>query len=461
VNIGLEVRSLDIQQPSLLNYSPDGQTLLIGTQFESRLVLWNLWDATTALLKGHTRPILYADFTADGNTAVSLDSFGNLLTWDTRRGDIVQILPGEQAWLNSAANELLTLDQVSRLEKSRLRRFDLTTFTELGSIALPTSALITAFSTDFRYVLLQSHNSSFITETSYRVVEVNSGAELDMQTFKASGENSSLTIEVRFIPNSSQALIFSREDTYSETGESTGTVNWWLWDFAAQTLEPYDTLMAAAPDALMFTGITADGTAADLVQPDPENYGSPQRLDLATGTPLPFEPSVTTIPGDATLYVFFEETGGTTTNLQLKEVGTDTIVETIRLEGQVYSGSVVIDPTQNQMVIAYNSGGGGGGQVSPALVFGTGASTSAFYLRDRATGSVIRDFGDNGYEVLGFVDNYTRLIAITNAGVVIYRHDNLASLIEWTCAERYIPALTDEERAFYRITSSTSLCEAR
>jgi sugar lactone lactonase YvrE len=454
---GREVRSLDILQPFRLNYSPDGQTLIIATMFESRIVLWHLADASTALLKGHERSILFADFTADGATAISLDSGGNLMTWDTRHRDIDHIVPGTEAWLNSAAEEVIVVD---RLDTLSLTRYDLKTYAERGRVAVAPSEYVAEFSEDFQYVLLQEQvqdedTGSMDGTLRYRVLDLkNSTALATIVLERPSGDASTtLTAAAHLIPGQARALVFRREDVWDDASASySGTAEWLLWDFIAGTLEPYAVLNTAAADAVALNAIGPAGQWVDIALPDPETYSKPQRLDLTTGAPLEFRPAApATIPGDDTLYAEVLEDGRSSSTLQLKAVATGEVVETITLEGSVYSPNVMIDPQQN---------GGGGGAISPSLGFFAGGSSSAFYLQDRSSGHILRDFGDDGLAVIGFAENYTRLIAVTVEGVVIYRQDTLESLVAWTCANRYITPLTELQQGFYRITATEGVCSA-
>jgi WD40 repeat protein len=459
---GSEIKSRTVNNPQKLQYSPDKRYLLITTNYSSQILLWDtLAENKITPLIGHEDTVLFAGFAAGSDRAVSLDNGGTLIEWDLQNRHQNAIYPTGDAWINAAANELFIMSGFLDDMPNELIRVSLETNAEMSRVALSETLDYTvAFSADFSQLIVEN------TETlSLQLMDVASGnilQEIPIEWTLPNADNQHMS--VRFLPDKPQALVFLNENQWIEPVAPAS--QWLLWDFGANSVEPYaplntEAITALSPNIWKFhpDGKSLYFFVGEFVDDQYEEFVI--RLDFATGTELErLETPSINFTGDGAKSITLENQDNGQQALYVRDVQTGDIQQTIKLDFAASYANLFDDTHLNRHLLSYRMETGFGGGISPTLSFGTGTAAYSVSLHDAASGRVIWDFGDEVWDAIGFDATFSQFVVYDNAGVAVYRNDSLEELIAWTCANRYVPQLTEEDKARFRITSTDSVCNA-
>jgi WD40 repeat protein len=467
---GAALNAPRVHAPDMLSYSPDGRYLLIGTIFESQIALWDTTsDNPPIILSGHTDSLLAVEFAGSSDLAVSLDITGTLIKWDLNSGIEEYAFPGVSAWLNNTANEFITISGFYN-DSPELVHYSLATYEELSRVSLPENISDPIFSADFSQFISQVRDENSGSTNHFILVDTQTGAIVQKITTEQTIPESFYYARYQFVPGRQQAILLIDESKWDDaTQTNMSRREWLLWDLATGSIQPYAPLNNLSLEAIDSWTFHPEGQWLYITIPITDKDDRVQyvvtRYDFATGEELSrFDP-------DAHIDMFIDDGASFISTEYPQE--SDSSVVTLRdsqtgvlqqsLINQLDRGVgslLLLDLQSNRAVIAFASGGGGGGPISPSLSFGTGGSESGFYILDTATGEILWDFGDPEYSVsiIGFNADNSAFIAAEDK-ITLYRNDTLDSLIAWTCANRYVPELTEEQQARYRITSTDSVCQ--
>jgi WD40 repeat protein len=153
---------LDVQDTCLLAFSPDGKTLVMGSGAwggeQAAIHLWNWSENKSGGSLQTDGRCVFAAFTADGKTLVTLNTHGDLTLWDfarsRERGTVKLATQGMSAAALSADGKVLTLTYLVQgppankvvQPTGRVELVDTATGKVLESIALDTAGQCAAFS---------------------------------------------------------------------------------------------------------------------------------------------------------------------------------------------------------------------------------------------------------------------------------------------------------------------------
>ncbi len=137
-------------------YSPDGTRILTTSQ-DGTAILWNLNGQVLAELKGHDAAVFSASFSPDGRTILTNSQDGTAKLWDLS-GELLVNFDTEGGYnffsiFSPDATRILTQ---SRLSEVKLWDLTGTLLADFGRVSSPLSLDANIFSSDGRYMLLDS-----------------------------------------------------------------------------------------------------------------------------------------------------------------------------------------------------------------------------------------------------------------------------------------------------------------
>ena len=226
-------------------YSPDGRTVLSGSD-DSTLKLWDVASGREIrTFSGNTAAVTAVAFSPDGQTVLSNSRDRTLKLWDVATGQEIRTFPGGTNGVSSVAYSPDGRMALSDSEDSTLKLWDVATGQEIRTFSGNTAAVIAvAFSPDGRTALSGSEDGTL------ELWDVTSGREI--RTF--SGQRDQVT-SVAFSPDGRTAL----------SGAADGALE--LWDvtsgqeirtFAGKTAAV--TSVAFSPDGQMVLSSLDDNT---------------------------------------------------------------------------------------------------------------------------------------------------------------------------------------------------------
>jgi|GEM_PF-4971499 len=480
-----------------MGYTPSGKHLFLGVDTDSRL---NVWDTTTGLLvdsfRGHNDSILVTAVPVNNQYLLSLDLAGNVVLWDLKNHLIDGSFVSASDYLNPETDEFLVLSP-----NRTITRISLDTFLPVGeAFSIPEDIQVVGYDyqTEVLFgsrgetstspdgydefnasslVLMSAETGDVINESPLDVLvdDLSEDSIFDGNSYKfvmfADMDAPTITqidvsqYDIDFLPNSLIAfeLIVGIEDTSSDVKGSTS--QGMIWDVEAETVMPFsleiapylDSGIQEWQDGLFVAGASYDAEADErvqtLVQLDPQTLEEVSRIQLDDDT------TAVKVSPDGTQFMSYRGSSGEKSgNLNIHEMASGEVLETYTISTECCTRFINYDPISNRLGYFESSGGGGGGQISPSLGFSIGGTTSTAQVIDVSSGAIMWNF-TQGLSFMGYTSDYSRMVLRGSTGrYFIYRNDSLVSMVEWTCANRYVAPLDDDLRQAYGITSTTNAC---
>jgi WD40 repeat protein len=430
--------------------SPDGKTALSGSA-DKTLILWDLATAEVVRrFNGHADAVTSVAFSPDGRQALSGSADRSAILWDVATGQVVRRFEGHERDLRAVAFSFDGRLALTGASDSTVRVWDVTGRLVRTLAGHGAAVQSVAFTRDDRHVLSGS------ADTTLRLWDLGSGAQIRQLATHTAG------IWRAALGTDGQTVLSASED---------GTLT--LSELASgKIIRP----LAGHPDGVRDVAIAPDGKTA--------LSGSADKTlilwDLATGQPIRhFEGHAEGVNG-----VAIAPDGKTAlsasddASLILWDLATGQ--ELRRFEGHGASvravtfspdGAQALSGSDDKTLILWDVGGGQPihrfSQHSNAVhsvAFSpdgtqalSGSADMTIVLWDIATGQAIRRYTghDNIVRSVAFApDGRSFVSASADGSVRLWRVDSPAELVEWARANRYVPALTCDQRRLYRLEPS-------
>jgi WD40 repeat protein len=410
---------LDINGVTSVRYSNDSQFLVTGVN-DGRVIVWDFASGIAKnVLFGHRDGVTSAGFSTDGYQIVSGSLDDSLIVWETRPVGLldnftehytylnaIDISPNGR-WIASAGDDYNAVLWNPKTQEVRVYS------------GHENQVLAVAFSPNSNQILTGS------VDTTMRLWDVNS------DTFQVFDEPIKQTDEGNL--NAIEAVALSPDMTLAVSGDDRGVVT--IWDIATRTIQKRLTGHDAVVLSVAF---------------------SPDGSKIASSSQ------------DATIIIWDVATGAQLHRLR----GHRSFVESVQFN---QDGTQLLSGAQDKLVILWDIAtekpirtfsGHSDGVISVAFSpdetqILSGAYDKLLILWDVANGDIIRRFQWHSAEVTGvaFTPDGSRYVASSADGSVsLWQAFNEQSLDDWTCQNRYIYGLSNDEKALYNIQGVGQPC---
>jgi WD40 repeat protein len=487
--------------PIMNDISPDSSYGVV-TDFNSLEVYDLVTGELVHNLLAHSSLILDVQFSGTSDRLVSIDTSGTIFDWDLRDGSIVGHLEDFSPIGIDRSN-----DQLFIKDSTSIRQIDLQTlaFTD-KQVTLPFT-IYQAYMFDASSRLLVSQQNSDddsifydfynnrpiqilgylhivdpITEEIPHTIELREediGTKIKKLLYNRFSQDreSSLESEWRLvmtrindayiIADTNTVLVVASTFLVDEDNDSSGpSVDIvYQWNLETNTFRPLMTTIYADyyimdqkmhSDGLLYVLVAGSGAlTTEVIQFDPINEEIVGQFTVGDARFL-------YIAGDNTLLLHggdpftFEEL-----RIHRYDIDTGKLLTTYPTSANCCM-EVQYDMVSNRVFSFELPYGGGGFPLSPSLQFGFDLPVPGSFVADLTTDNPLLEYDFAG-QLIGFNEDYSRYYVYARDQnprlIMILRNDTLESLIRWTCENRYVPELTDEQRELYGITRTTPICD--
>ncbi len=433
-----------------IRYSPSGSMIVAGCT-DNTVTLYDILGEVVAK-QTHHNIVNFADFVANGERVVSIDSSQYVLEWNAIPGNVAKRFTEGEGFAGFTQGGQYLFIQ----EGLEIATYHMGTFAEVSRKTLPANA------NEFYNTFFLAHGieaGKIVYSDEEQVIIWALGSDTALYTWQVDGLEK---IYAEFAPDGKTIFIqydFVEDDPRFEIRDThSGNVH---HEFVS---DPSSGMMSYA--------ISPDGTRLLLA-----TGTDTQLIDVASGAILftfhdKHFSNVTFTPDGSQFIVVPSVSGADSsitsniTKIQVWDVNSGDHVDTISLP--IPSPSTLTFHPDGQSFFA-GRGAGGGGRGYPPLPSGISPRQVSFFTNatfnqwDYVTGDLIREFpmqvGSINLAPNGayFVTNSGR----RGGDFRVWRLDTQDKLIEWTCQNLNVPEFTKEQKDQYGINGSIGLCDSR
>lgn len=460
-----------------LRYSPDGKSLV--TSSGRTVIVWSLDGEILQEQTMHRDALIMADYVHHGERIMSMDTSGVIMTWDLLPGNVERQVPiDEMPGAMTPDGRYLILEGSSSDYTDYVIIRDTSTLEEISR--LPIEGIPSDIGTDNSIrVQISSYYLEKGLETglfSYITDITSPEYETILSTVSIASLSSGETLQTFDIPDvdfiENATISPSGEELYISYHDQNGLAHLDAWSIItgkviASYIKPYAGWLefVLRPDGsrvLIATNTYHPETGAILsgsvLMLDTSNQKVLFRIDKPLQMNMFFTPD-----GKQFAVVEPSKFGQAKGDVTVYNVETGKAVRQLTIDAHSFS-SFDVQPDEKTFVTSSFGGGGGGGGASTLSgipLRSTGVSTNpSFKQWNWSTGELIWEFPQNTYYAF-FSPDRKRMFSMLGDSLAVWRFDSHDELVDWACANRYVPEFTSDQRKRFNIKNTVSLCAER
>jgi WD40 repeat protein len=479
INTTVQGRDGHTDAVNSVTFSPDGEYILSGSSDES-MILWEV--ATNKLIHrffGHNGAVTSVAFNADSDDlqAISASLDNSLIVWDIEQRTEIHRLFGHEDAVSAVAFLPDNRTAISGSNDGTVRVWDVDGSESIWRSAVPSTVVFSvAFSPDSRYVLsgMADNNTTDADNNTLLLWDADATSPTYGQMIRRFSGHTRAVNSAAFSPDGLWALSGSADRTVMVWDVQAGTS---VLVFAEHTasvnsvaFSPDGTLALSAAGEELILWEVATGTVVRRFVGDESTPGHDDVIYSAVFSPDGQHVLSADRHGDIILW-------DTNTGAIIRRMGeTETRhLEAVRSVAISPDGQTALSGSSDDTVILWDLNTGtaidqflGHTNDVYAVAFSaagltalSGSLDGTLMLWDVATGAQIRRYGgEDSPRIFSATFSPNGLTAVSGdhlGNVTLWRvFVMLPDLINWTVANRYVPALTQEECLQLRIAS---LCD--
>lgn len=462
-----------------IRYSPDNTSLVATGLDQTVMVLDSRYGTVIKTQTAHRDALIFADYVHGGDRVISVDATGVVMNWDIfpgnmERGPVVDgwdgvaVVPDGRHLIHLGYSPSGDIDHFIIRDANTLEAVSSVYIKDIPPETSNTSIDITLCD----YYLEKTVENGLVCYVSQpwliteeggyepagaitvHVASLTNGEILRTWQFDAPGSvqaakfsSTGDMLYISYTDENSRSYIDVRNIADGSVIKSYATDYDGALDFA---LSPDNTRLLIGKATYNVFGLVDSGSVQLI---DVSNDDVLFTLDIPIPEWMFFTP-------DNTQFVIARssEYGKLKSDVSVYDSKTGSIIHEYTLDVSTWA-SFDIQPETGALVTNTGGGGGGTGASTPSgIVLGQAITmNSALVQWNFITGEQIRRFPENMYGS-NFSADGKRMFSYSDGRIVVWNFISNRELIEWACANRYVPEFTEQQRERFNIENDVSLC---
>jgi WD40 repeat protein len=460
-----------------IRFSPD-DTSLVTTHQDQAVNVWSAHGELIYKQTIHNSPTFIADYVRQGESIVSMDTSGVVITWDLMPGNAERQMPtDERLAAITPDGRYLILEgftpeyQIDHLSIRDTKTLDETYRLPINGIPPDPGDGSSIYASVGDYALNDGMEKGLFT---YSVTVNSPEYELISSTVYVANLADGKIIRTITMPKgiSAGTITLSPSDNriYILNSDTDGLQHLNVWslktgDVIDDLIEPskayVDYVLRSQGDRLLISRTTSDEnngaiTGASVQMIDVNSHKVLFEFESKRQISAFFTP-------DGSQFVVAEgsELGEFKSNIMTYNAETVKILHQYNID-TISQAIFEVVPDGKSFVTSVGGGGAGGGyNATPSgvsLRTRTLSVTYSFRQWDWSTGELIWEFPEQT-DFPFFSPDGKQMFSMLRTSLVAWRFDTHDELIRWACDNRYVPEFTDQQRERFDIKNKTSICQ--